>query len=862
MKKVIKKYASLALLLNLTVGTITASRSVMNAFTPQATYQTPSSLTPKKPAPIIPQQKAPDKPKGLTVPSLPQPPEMTALETQAPAETAAEKNSRLTSTPAQQSTIPEFIHAADAQPLNSTAPSSPALADDKPIKKNAAATKQAEVNESAQQTIRFFFENASLENLVHYIEELFHIKFLVDDDISPTPANGAILKGHKITFKTNKALSKKEAWALFLSFMDIAGLAIVPGTSKDFYRITTPTNANQEYVPTYFDTDISELPDNSSRVRYVFFLKNALLATIQNVTQSLASSTAKITPLPELKGIIITDKSSNIKSLMQVVLELDRELPEAMDIIKLVKANAEDVANLYNSLVQTESPQGSAKYMAQRKQPTSLFFPANVRIIPEPRTNALILLGQRKELDKIIDFIKKNVDVDIDLPYSPLHVYNVQYLNAADLAQVLSSVVSFGQGTSAAQYGGVRDGNQFFGPMTITPEPSGNRLVVRASKKDFEKLLPILQELDTVQPQVAIEVLVVDLTLNDNRILGNQWHNKVAGSPLNNLDFQTSGLPLTGGNAAGIQTGSDGSIVTSLISLAQASYHSPGTTLFTIGNAATGVWGVIKLLQTSSQLNIVSNPFLIATNKYPAQVSVGNSRRVVTGTVQGSSSPVSTYGTINANLTVNITPQITSDNRINMAISVNIQDFTNALSESDGNTFTKTVTTAASVKNRDILVLGGIVRNAVSESITSVPILGDIPLVGWLFKNKTKSVVKNNLLIFIAPQIISPKMLRTLDAYTDQKFAFAQNEMEGMNSLSAKRDPINRTFFSDAGDPADKQLLAFAETDPSLNRQAELRRQQVQQEAKKIQQMLAETKKGKRRASRKKFRNASEEEFA
>lgn len=845
------------LMLAMAASSVQASRSVMSAFNPKPTQQT-VAYTPTA-VPVTPQKKALVKPQGLTAPTMPQPPELTASDVQIPPTTPPENTQRALS-PAQQETIPEFIHAAGAQPLTSTAPSSPALPTDTPLKKDAAATQQAEINESAQQTIRFFFENASLENLVHYIEELFHIKFLVDDDISPTPTNGAVLKGHKITFKTNKALSKKEAWALFLSFMDIAGLAVVPGTSKDFYRITTPTIANQEYIPTYFDTDIDELPDNSSRIRYVCFLKNALLATIQNVVQSLASSTARITPLPELKGIIITDKSSNIKSLMQVVLELDKELPEAMDIVKLVKANAEDVANLYSSLVQTESPQGAAKYMAQRKQPTSLFFPANVRIIPEPRTNALILLGQRKELDKIIEFIRKNVDVDIDLPYSPLHVYNVQYLNAADLAQVLSSIVSFGQGTTAAQYGGVRDGNQFFGPMTITPEPSGNRLVVRASKKDFDKLLPILQELDTIQPQVAIEVLVVDLTLNDNRILGNQWHNKVAGAPLNNLDFQTSGLPLTGGNAAGIQTGSDGSIVTSLISLAQASYHSPGTTLFTIGNAATGVWGVIKLLQTSSQLNIVSNPFLIATNKYPAQVSVGNSRRVVTGTVQGSSSPVSTYGTINANLTVNITPQITSDNRINMAISVNIQDFTNALSEADGNTFTKTITTAASVKNRDILVLGGIVRNAVSESITSVPILGDIPLLGWLFKNKTKSVVKNNLLIFIAPQIISPKMLRTLDAYTDQKFAFAQNEMNSMNSLSAKRDPINRTFFSDAGDPADKQLMSFAKTDPSLNRQAQIRQEQEHAEAKRIQELLNQEKKGKRRTSRQKFRNANDEE--
>ncbi len=633
MKKLLKKTLIGCAVISIT-NHIHASRSIMASFEKPTT----SMVEPKQKKIVAPNPSAHTAPTSHKPGTgMPQPPVLTAHDIQIPETSTPEETETLTLTPAQAANVPTFIKEATNTPLTSKATSNPKLPAEKPIDLKTPTGIQADTNEKAQQTIRFFFENASLENLVAYIEDLFKIKFFVDDDISPTPAGGAILKGHKITFKTNKSLSKKEAWSLFLSFMDIAGLAIVPGTSPDFYRITTPTNANQEYIPTYFDTQISELPDNSTKVRYVFFVKNSPVATIQTVMQGLASSTARITVMPDLKAIVISDKSSNIKSLMQVVSELDKDLPEAMDIIKLNKANAEDVANLYNSLVQTESPQGAAKYMAQRKQPTSLYFPANVRIIPEPRTNSLIILGPRKELDKIITFIKKNVDVDVDLPYSPLHVYNVQYLNAADLAQVLSTIVTFGQGTPAAQYGGVRDGNQFFAPMTITPEPSGNRLVIRASKKDFEKLLPILKELDTIQPQVAIEVLVVDLQLTDQKVLGSQWHNKVAGAPLNNLDYQTSGLPATGGSASSIQTDpTTGSIVTSLISLAQSSLNAPGTTLFTIGNAATGVWGVIKTLQTSSQLNIVSNPFLIATNKYPATVSVGSSRRIQTGTVQGS----------------------------------------------------------------------------------------------------------------------------------------------------------------------------------------------------------------------------------
>ncbi len=190
-----------------------------------------------------------------------------------------------------------------------------------------------------------------------------------------------------------------------------------------------------------------------------------------------------------------------------------------------------------------------------------------------------------------------------------------------------------------------------------------------------------------------------------------------------------------------------------------------------------------------------------------------------------------------------------------MAISVNIQDFTDALNDQDGNTTSKTITTAASVKNKDILVLGGIIRNAVAENITSVPILGDIPLVGWLFKNKSKSFIKNNLLIFIAPQIITPKMIKSLDVYTDQKFAYSQQEMNAMNSLSNQRDPINRTFFDDASDATDKQMLAFAKTDPGLNRRAQMRQSKVDKQKRERQKIAEATSKSYRRNSRKNFLN-------
>lgn len=636
------------------------------------------------------------------------------------------------------------------------------------------------------QKVNFYFEDATLQNIVKYIETLFNITFLPDDAVDPILSGNGTLKGHKVSFKTNKALSRQEAWDVFVRLLDIAGLTIVPGSTSSLYRITSVTAANKDALPLYIGIDRNKIPTNAEKIRYVYFVKNNSLATIQSIVSSLASTTAKVDSFPDLDALIICDKAINIRSLMEIVHEFDETLPEAMSIIKLNKTDATTIAKLYQSLTQTETV-GANRYYAQKKQPQSLYFPSDARIIPDIRTNSLIVIGRKEAIKKIEDFITKHIDIELDLPYSPLHIYSVQHTTAEKIMTILNQVISFGQGT-IAQQGGVLGGQKYFDrDIKITPEPAGNNLIIRANEDDYKKLKEIIKELDVLQPQIAIEILIVDVTATNKKEWETQIRNKSDGSLISNVNAQTSGI-------GSITAASGGGLLGDLVSLISG---SQGSSMLSVGNATNGVWGLFKVLNEHSDVKVLSNPFLLSTNNYAASFTFGETRQIQTATINEAGS----FTDANASLSINITPQINSNNEIAMDIDIDITEFSNAATTEaqGGNTSSKKIKTAANVNNQEVLALGGITRNKIDNVVLKTPLLGDIPLLGNLFRSKTKTYTRSNLLIFISPRIITSESQKSIDFYTQTKIALAQKATR-TNNASIAKDPIDRAFFNTSQD--------------------------------------------------------------
>lgn len=689
--------------------------------------------------------------------------------------------------------------------------------------------------------LEFRFENAELSSLITYIEKRFGLTFILDDAIKPLPQGGKSAVGTKISFSTNQPMTKKDAWSVFTSFLDMAGLTAQPTANKRVYRITTndprsPLSVTRGPLPTFIGSDSGELPSDDTRIRYVYFVENTSIDVVKNVLDSLRSATSpNLIIVPELRAIIITDKAYNIKTMLEVVHELDRiTVPETMSVIKLKRADATKVAELYKAITKEDQQSLASRLLGGRRPSTASYFPEGTRIIAEPRTNTLILLGTSSAIKKIEDFIITEVDKEVDIRFSPFFVYSLKYVEADAIANILRDVLSVQtEGSDVSKFGGVRAGDKFFGPVTIVPEKSGNRLIIFAAYEDRTKIVEVIEQIDIEMPQIAIKCAFLNVDINDNKDFGVQMRNKIGGTTAApdpatggiagligpNVTFQTSGL---GGSPVienSTTTFGAQRLLGNLVNLAKIS-TSPGTTYVTLGTDAYDVWGMLRFLETYSHVNVMATPFMVTTHKYPAQVIVGETRRILTGTTQTTAGPVQSFGDLSANLDVQITPQISYEGLITMNIRVYIQQFTST-DISSGNRTEKTIETSVIMGNKEVLAFGGLMRDVYSETYNKVPILGDIPVVGWLFKYKAKNVIKSSLILLVTAEIIPPKDDSVAKAFTQEKIDDALKLTQAMHTSSERFDPVHRWFFKDCCDQSQQTIKDFTGKeeryiDPSL----------------------------------------------
>lgn len=671
-----------------------------------------------------------------------------------------------------------------------------------------------------QDTIELNFEDASLNQFIKQMEALFDVNFISEE----TVGKEIIALKNKISYRTTVALSRKEAWNLLLSFLEIAQFTIVPTPNPTIFELKTIPAARKSPIPAYIGVDYKTLPDSDQQIRYVYFIENSTVNALKPIVAALKSPDSTVIELNENKAFLIIDRAYNIKAIMQIVKELDRvSMPQAMSVLKLRHAEAIQVEELYKSLIQGEDQQSPLRPpFNQRKPPAALYFANAPLVIAEPRTNALILLGQRDSIEKIEEFIVKHVDVSLDQPYSPLFVIQLKYAQASVIAPLMNDIVKYGKSSAAGQFGGLRSDDKFLGDMVFTPEEQTNRILIKANYDDFKKAKEIITKLDEPQFQVAIEVLILALTANQAQELGSQIRKKVPGpdglfGP--NITFQTSGLR-AGGSPSSIVQNTTGPGVDRLLGnlLNLVTQAGPGNTIVSLGRDAFGVWGILQVLESFSNLTIVSNPFLVATNQTQAGIKVGQNRRLPSGEIVGTGGPnTTTFDGDSAALTVQFIPKINSDGMIVLDLQIEISDFVNP---ADGTlaSATKTVQrvkTQTIMADKEVIALGGLMRNTVNDNLSKVPILGDIPVIGWLFKNRRKSIVKENLIIIVSTRILEPQTETDVNKFTVEHTRDFRDTLQAMNVASDQRDPVYQLYFAPSSQTGENELdnLIFNRSD-------------------------------------------------
>ncbi|PIR18436.1 MAG: type II secretion system protein GspD [Deltaproteobacteria bacterium CG11_big_fil_rev_8_21_14_0_20_49_13] len=585
-------------------------------------------------------------------------------------------------------------------------------------------------------------QDADIKDVIKQISKATGRNFIIDDKV----------RG-KVTIISEKPMTREEAYQTFLSALEVAGYTIVKGPAG-VIKIISLKEAIQNPIPTHVDTT----PITDSFITRLIALQNISAVEMSNAIKGLVSREGNLFAYPATNTLIITDSGTNIDRLMKIIKELDQEGPQqVLEIIPVNNASARDVGQMVNQLFEREK--AASKRSSPGKKGGELEEMAEVsKIIPDERTNALIVLASRRAIDKVRNIIQK-LDQRLDpTREGKIHVYFLKHAQAKQMAEMLSTLTS-GSGGSKSSKGSSAGPlvAEFEGGMKITADEATNSLVITATPKDYQTLIEkVISQLDIPRRQVYLESVVMELTVRKGGDYGVGGFGGLSKGPFKG--FVTDPYPGASGGAGILSSFMSGAVPTFPTGLLGGLIGN-GTVPITIGDTTKNIPSAgifFSALSTYGDANVISTPSILTLDNEEAKIEVkgkeyykGNPLVSATGTQY--STQASETGLI-----LKITPQIGEGDNISMKIEQSLSDFSGVSNDPQVPRPTKerSIKTSVVTKDGQTVVLGGLMEDKSGTDKSKIPLLGDIPILGNLFKRTTISKQKVNLLIFITPHVV------------------------------------------------------------------------------------------------------------
>jgi len=509
--------------------------------------------------------------------------------------------------------------------------------------------------------------------------------------------------------------------------------------------------------------------DSEELVTQVVAVENVQAAQLVPVLRPLMPQNAHMAAYPAGNILILSDRASNVARVMRIIKRIDQQGDNDVDIINLQHATAAEVVRVVNTFY----AQQAAAEGGGGSSPT--------RVIADDRSNSVLIGG-----DKTARLRIKALVAHLDTPLESGGDTQVRYIQYADaeklatkLKEQISATVAITGGAPAA--GGAPGGGgggvaaSADRSTTIWAEPETNALVITAPAKVMRSLMSVVDKLDIRRAQVLVEAIIVDVQVTKDAELGVNW--AVWSEDSSNIPLGTFQSPVGGVNLAQLAQAVDNP---------SSAPQALGTgTTFGIGRiAATGVnfAAMIRALQGDSNTNLISTPSAVTMDNQEAQIKVAQEVPFITGQYtntgsgQGDVNPFTTVQRQEVGTILKITPQLNQGGQL-VQLKINIES--SALSGSTGDagsaiTNKRTIDTNVLIEDGGIVVLGGLIQDGDRRGEQRVPYLGRIPVIGALFKTRSRNYEKRNLMVFIRPKILDDGLKAAIE--TDAKYNYIRNE--------------------------------------------------------------------------------------
>jgi general secretion pathway protein D len=642
--------------------------------------------------------------------------------------------------------------------------------------------------------------DTELGDLIAWISSITCKEFLLPGTI---PANSK-----KVTIVAPQLITPEEAYRLFLGALDSVGLTVVP--SGKFLRIIETPKAKT--MPTPVSGDNGELPGGDIYVTRLVRVENSDANEVAQVLGRLKGEQGDVVVYPPQGALIITDTSANISRMLKILHDIDQPATgEKVWMISVKNMAATEMAQKLGEIFQVAQlgrggagrgappPGAPPPPPGARNRASDLAAEMTVsKIIPDERSNQLIVIANERTYYRVLTLVKR-LDVPLGLNGEDrIHIYYCENANCDELAATLGAVtgvavtgVTGGRARAgrtqpnqpppptpgAPQQGAATGANALFeGEVRINFDRPTNSLLVVSSLKDYQSLRQVISTLDSPRKQVFVEAMILEVTLNKTRELGASFHGV---KPQNLFGLSDPSLIVGGLNPTTTLFPANSlgeTMLAGVLGPVLSPTQAQGLGIASTVTASIPSFGVlVKALQTNSDVDVLSNPHILIMNNEEGEISVGSRVPFPVSTLglggagaagaAGAASPLGGLGFGNlfpqvqrekVALELKLTPHVNEHDMIRLEVDEKISELAPGGDQRLGpSTSERTAKTIVVAKDQQTILIGGLMSDKVINSVTKIPILGDIPILGFFFRNTTKQTVKTNLIIAITPYVIA-----------------------------------------------------------------------------------------------------------
>ena len=600
----------------------------------------------------------------------------------------------------------------------------------------------AQSEKKPQQFVSIDFNNVDINVFIKFMSELTGTNFVVDQRV----------KG-KVTIISPSKISLTEAYKVFESVLEVHGFTTVK--AGEVTKVIPSPDARSKNVETRLRQEARDTDDKI--VTQLIPLKYASVTEIKRLFTPMVSKSSVILAYAPTNTLIITDVYSNIKRLMRILNAIDiTGIGQEISVIPLEYADATKLVNLLSTIFR---PTAKPAKGAQQKTLT---------MVADERTNTIVMLANELDTLRVKQLIAM-IDKETPRGKGKIHVYYLANADAEELAKVLQEVPT---DQSKAQKG--KKAPVVSERVKITADKATNSLIIMADKEDFMVLEEVIKKLDIPRSMVYIESLIMEVDMDTSLELGIQWQ-----------AFGTAhlyGKETAVGGSFGEQIVGPPENAPGLFSPAGLSVGLLSEPVEIAGLTVSNIAAIVNAVKTDDDFRILSTPQVLTTDNEEARITVGENRPYQTrATTDQSGGTFESFEYRDVGKILKITPHVTENRLVRMNLSLevtNIDRLSTALTSTTlPVTQKRTVDTTVIVKDKQTVVIGGLIEESTSTNQSKIPVLGDLPILGWMFRNTQEEGQKTNLYIFLTPRVI--KSATEADSVYQEKKGTIDTKIQG-----------------------------------------------------------------------------------